>query len=838
MELTIDQALQRGIKAHKEGSFQEAEMLYRAILGAEPAHPDANHNLGVLTFSDGKPEEAVQCFEAALKANPYVEQFWLSYISVLIEVGDFSRAGNSVLLGREIGVYSANLSDLEKKLNKKLSQSEKTLDLEHYEQDRARLSATVSLKPGSQDENPSLKRLLAKLLEAHRDGYLGTVDRCLIVLKDIFPAEAQIWSLLGANLRAQGKSPEALHAMQKALTLIPSDPEAHCNLGVALKDCGRFDEAEAAYRKAISLEPNHAPAHSNLGSILEARKQYAEAEASYRTAITLNPDSYVIYNNLGNLLCTRRDFRGAEDYLSLAINKRPDYAPAHLGLGNIFFDRGMFRKAEVKYREAIRHDPNYARAYGNLGGALTLQGRLDEAETIYRESIALQPNSAEVHSNLAAALKDLGKYEESVSSYKAALRLDSSIMPIWSNLLFMHNYNFMLSSAELFREYETYAEVVSSRTKHQFTHENHAPISGRRIRVGYSSPDYRGHACRFFMEPIFRNHDRDQFELFAYSNTLNPDQHTERMKGFFDHWIDVVRMTDEEMGQRIYEDQIDILVDMAGHTKGNRLPVFAMRPAPIQASSWIGFGYTTGLKEVDYFICDQNVVPAGSECYFSEEPWRLPAPGCAYQPPAELTPDVSDLPALRNGYVTFGSLTRTVRINDPLLRVWSEILARVPNSRLRLDQKLFAHEGMRELFWKRLEGLGLPRERVELTCSSSHWSAYHDIDITLDCWPHNAGTTTLESLWMGVPVLSKMDRPSVGRISAAALKPLGLDDWLVETAEAYVEKAVSFASDLEALSELRAELRNRVDQGPHLDAATITGHLEFAYLEMIKILEA
>jgi predicted O-linked N-acetylglucosamine transferase (SPINDLY family) len=404
-------------------------------------------------------------------------------------------------------------------------------------------------------------------------------------------------------------------------------------------------------------------------------------------------------------------------------------------------------------------------------------------------------------------------------------------------LLFVLNYDHRLSAADLYGQYAAYGEAVSELTKHCFAHNERTPIGGRRVRVGYSSPDFRGHACRFFMEPLFRNHDRDQFELFAYSNTLNPDQHTERMKGYFDHWVDVVGMTDEEMAQRIYDDQVDILVDMAGHTKGNRLPVFAMRPAPIQASSCTGYAYTTGLKEVDYFICDENMVPEGSECYFSEEPWRLPAPAEPYDPPREEAPDVSELPALRNGYVTFGSLTRTVRINDPLLRVWSEILERVPNSRLRLDQKPFAHEGTRELFWKRLEGLGLPRDRVDLTCSPSHWTAYHDIDITLDCWPHNAGTTTLESLWMGVPVLSKMDRPSVGRIGAAALKPLGLEDWLVETAEAYVEKAVSFASDLDALSELRAELRDRVDQGPHLDAATITGHLERAYLEMIKALE-
>jgi predicted O-linked N-acetylglucosamine transferase (SPINDLY family) len=495
---------------------------------------------------------------------------------------------------------------------------------------------------------------------------------------------------------------------------------------------------------------------------------------------------------------------------------------------------GKFAECESAYRDAIALKPDHAEAYNNLAIALEELGKFDEAEASARQALSLKSDYAQAHNTLAVTLKELGRLKEAAESLRHAISLKPDYAEARHNLLFTLNYDHRLSAADLYSHYAAYDEVVSELTKHCFTHNQRPQMRDRRVRIGYSSPDFRGHVCRYFMEPIFRNHDRDQFELFAYSNTPSTDQHTERMKGYFDHWVDVVRMTDEEMAQRIYDDQIDILVDMAGHTKGNRLPVFAMRPAPIQASSFIGFGYTTGLSEIDYFLCDENLVPEGSEEYFSEEPYRLPAPGYAYEPPREETPEVSELPALRNGYVTFGSLTRTIRINDPLLRVWSEILERVPNSRLRLDQKSFAHEGMRELFWQRLEGLGLPRERVELTCSTPHWNAYHDIDITLDCWPHNAGTTTLESLWMGVPVLSKIDRASVGRIGAAALKPLGLEDWLVETAEAYVERAVSFASDIDALSKLRAELRGRVDQGPHLDAATITGHLESAYRQMIK----
>jgi predicted O-linked N-acetylglucosamine transferase (SPINDLY family) len=305
------------------------------------------------------------------------------------------------------------------------------------------------------------------------------------------------------------------------------------------------------------------------------------------------------------------------------------------------------------------------------------------------------------------------------------------------------------------------------------------------------------------------------------------------MKGYFDHWVDVVGMSDEEMAQRIYDDQIDILVDMAGHTAGNRLPVFAMRPAPIQASYFVGFVHTTGLKEVDYFICDENLVPPGSEPYFSEQPWRLPAPCLSYAPPREDIPELSELPALHKGYVTFGSLTRLTRLNDPLLRVWGEILERVPNSRLRLDQKPFAHEGTREVFWRRLEGLDIPRDRVDLTCSTPHWQAYQDIDITLDCWPQNNGTTTLESLWMGVPVLSKMDRPSVGRWGAAALTPLGFGDWLVADEGSFIEKAVAAASDLDGLATLRKQLRSRLESSALLDGASFTHNLENAYQQMM-----
>jgi len=456
-----------------------------------------------------------------------------------------------------------------------------------------------------------------------------------------------------------------------------------------------------------------------------------------------------------------------------------------------------------------------------------------------RRAIGLNPDFAGAYNNLGLTLQELGRLDEAEASYRQAIALEPTVMRYFDNLLFALNYNPQLSSAELYREYEAYNAAVSSLKLRQFNHKDRSPAGGRRIRIGYSSPDLRGHVCRFFIEPIIRHHDRNQFELFAYCNNERSDDHTERMKGYFDHWIDVFPLSDNAMAERIYDDQIDIMIDMAGHTRGNRLSVFAMRPAPIQVASMIGCGYTTGLKEIDYIIADDNLVPVGSEAYFSEQVWRLPAPCIIYEPPQEITPDVMDLPALRKGYVTFGSMTRLVRLNDSVFRVWKEILNRVPDSRLRLDQKPFAEESVRELFLERLERLGIARERVELTCSTPHWTGYHDIDIGLDCWPHNAGTTIYESLWMGVPVLSKTDRPSVGYVGATILKPLGLEDWVVADEMSYIEKAVAYAEDLDALAKLRAGLRHQIwfDKSNLLSGDVLTLNFEDAYRQMIDKME-
>ena len=677
------------------------------------------------------------------------------------------------------------------------------------------------------------KGLVAKLFDSFNDGDFEVAAACALELCEQHSDNALGWKSLGTILNIQGKHAQAAEMLQKALDISPSDYELHNNLGLAQQSLGKLAKAEASYQKAIELKPDFAAGYNNLGNAQNLLGRSGQAEQSYRSAISLRPDYVEAHNNLGTVLQDTARLEASEVSFKQAISFDPAYAKAHSNLGISLVALGRASEAEESYRQAIQLDPNLSDAHNNLGNLLIKLGRVDEAIASISEAVRLNPESAPAHNNLGLAVIELGWFKEARLCFERAKGLRPDYHEAFSNMLFVLNYDDQLGAPDLYREYEAYGVWATARVQHRFDHGSYKSVAGRRLRVGYSSPDFRGHVCRFFMEPLFSNHDNDQFELFAYSNAQSPDQHTDRMRKYFDHWVDVTQLTDEQMAQRIYDDQLDILVDVAGHTTGHRLGVFAMRPAPIQASSPIGYAYTTGLKEIDYFICDENLVPAGSEPYFSEQPWRLPAPCLSYAPPREDIPELSELPALRKGYVTFGSLTRLTRLNDPLLRTWGEILHRVPRSRLRLDQKPFAHAGTREVFWQRLEGLGIARDRVDLTSSSPHWDAYREIDITLDCWPHNAGVTTIDSLMMGVPVLSKLDRPSVGRVGAMYLAPAGLSDWLVDDEESFIEKAVAVASDLDALTTLRKQLRSKLEKSPLLDGAVFTQNLENAYREMV-----
>lgn len=641
--------------------------------------------------------------------------------------------------------------------------------------------------------------------------------------------------------------------------------------GAALWASGALSEAKAAYRAILRDNPNHSETLRYLALVIRKEGQLGVAKDMLERAIRANPSNYAALSHLGNLLIETNDLDEARQWTEKARAIAPDYSEVSVNLGllamradeneaaiahfehalgiapdsmvarmNLATCRRRTGQAEEGQHEvealtvAVEKDPENPRAQAMLAFALEAEGRTSRALVHAYRAYQLEA-SANNLAKLASIMCSLGDFDDAIPLFQRGVELAPYDISNFSAYLFAMNYSSVSSPEEVFDAYLGFADKFL-KTQKKFKHTSHPKIAGRKIRVGYSSPDFREHALFYFIKLIFPAHDRDKFELFAYSNSETFDAVSQTIKDSFDHWVDVSPMSDEKMAQKIHDDRIDVLVDLAGHTKRNRLGVFAMRPAPVQVS-YLGYGYTTGLSDIDYFIGDENLTPAGSEPYFSEKIWRVPAPSHAYRPPPTADIDVAPLPALSRGYVTFGSMSRLIRLNNDVLAVWKAILDRVPMSRLRLDSLQLADSETRELFVTRLRNAGFDPGQLELGVTSPHWKGYASIDISLDTWPHNTGTTTLDSLWMGVPVVSKLDRPSVGRFGAAFLRPVGLDDWITGDIPAYIERAVTAASDLPALSALRASLRTRMLASPLMRERLMTGKLETMYRDVMQKFE-
>jgi tetratricopeptide (TPR) repeat protein len=395
MELTIEQALQQGLAAHKEGKLQEAERSYRAILQSQPAHPDANHNLGVLAVSVNKADAALPLFKTALEANPKMEQFWLSYIEALIKEKQFDNAKAVLEQAKQQGVAADRLNSLE-----------------------AQLSPKTQIE-NVNSANPSQQKLNS-LLEHYQNGRFGDAEKLSVEITQDFPKHQFSWKVLGAVLRATGRKSEAVNANQTAVSLSPQDAEAHYNLGITLQELGRLDEAEASFKQAIALKPDFAEAHSNLGNTLKELGRLDEALASYTQAIALKPDFAEAHNNLGVTLHALGRLDEAKASYTQAISLKPDVAEAHHNLGNTLKELGRLDEALASYTQAIALKPDYAEAHYNLGITLKELGRLDEAEASYTQAIALKPDYAEAHYNLGIVLYISGDTDSALVSMKKA----------------------------------------------------------------------------------------------------------------------------------------------------------------------------------------------------------------------------------------------------------------------------------------------------------------------------------------------------------------------------------------------------------------------------------
>jgi len=628
-------------------------------------------------------------------------------------------------------------------------------------------------------------------------------------------ARAEAMAALAAWQRGDMTPAEAL----RRLWPVVQDSADHSNLGALLRALGKHAEAEIVYRRAITLDPGFAAAPYNLGNLLADAGRLDEAEAAYTDALAARPDYAQACNALATVQQRRGKLAAAAETFAAAAQLAPRWVEPQANLGVALLGLERYDEAKQALLAAIAIDATYAPSHGNLGAVYLRAGAPMAAETATRDAIALAPNEHRWITNLAVALQMQGRHAETDACYRRALELRPDYASGHGNLLFALNYRDDLSAEQIFAEYQAWDE------RHARALAQHVPFERdrapeRRLRVGFVSADFRQHAAALFAEPLLAALDRMQIEIFCYAEVPVEDPVTARFRSLADAWRSTVGMTDDDLAAQIRADRIDVLVDMAGHSAGNRLLVFARRPAPVQIAYLLGHGYSSGLSAMDAFLADDVLAPPGADPLFSERLVRLPRLPFAYQPPAEMPP-VAPLPALATGAVTFGYFGRPERLNPGVIATWSRILHAIPDSRLVLNNRSFQERAFRSLFLQRFAAHDIGPDRLDLIYTAPQpttWAAYGRIDIALDPFPHNAGTTTIEALWQGAPVVTLTGRPTVGRFGAAILHAAGLDDWATETPHAYVARAVAAATDLAALAELRAGMRTRLRASPLLDA--------------------
>jgi predicted O-linked N-acetylglucosamine transferase (SPINDLY family) len=868
----IEQAFGLAITHHQAGRTQQADEMYRMILQLDPRHAPTNHNLGLLAMQAQQADAALGYFNTALDADPAQGQFWLSYIDALAQTGQEDTARQVLELAQQQGLQGDKVDELKTRLAGRVP----TVKPSGLQPGKSK-PAKKSLPPkGKQPAAKEVETLVA-LFNQQRMPEAAELAKSMT---ERFPHHWAGWKMQGVLFQQAGRNAEALIPMQKTVSLLPGDAEAHNNLGIVFQHLGRLQEAETSYRNAIRLNPNYAHAFGNLGSTLQAMGRLPEAEAGYRRALQIRPDYVKAHNNLAALLLDlgRLDEAEASCRNALRINAgdieahsnlgnilqkmgrldeaeashlrvlgmAPHLAEAHYNLANTLLCQGRLEAAEAGYRQALQikpgsaemctnlgvvlqklgrqaeaegcfrlalqTNPDFAEAYNNLGITLSELGRQVEAEACYRKALQIKPDSADAHSNLGSLLHDLGLLDEAQVSLRRALEIKPDFAMAYSNLLFCLSQNSNVDTKTMLAEHFGFGERFESPYMGKWPQHLNSRDPERCLQVGFVSGDLRDHAVAYFIELVIEHlSGYPSLSLHAYSTVSIEDSITQRLRGYFAHWHSVAALPDEVLAEKIRADGIDILIDLSGHSAKNKLLAFACKPAPVQAT-WMGYPGTTGMRTMDYYISDRYALPPGQfDDQFTEKIARLPA--SAPFLPSKIAPPVNTLPVLDNGYVTFGSFNRVSKLSPAVVALWAQLLRALPDSRMVLGG--MPEEGQYEPLIECFTREGIARERLDFHKRSGlgdYLGLHHQVDICLDTFPYNGGTTTLHALWMGVPTLTLAGDTAAGRTGATVLGHVGLESFIAHDAADFVQKASFWAGNPAALSGIRAGLRDRFSE--------------------------
>jgi predicted O-linked N-acetylglucosamine transferase (SPINDLY family) len=683
----------------------------------------------------------------------------------------------------------------------------------------------------------------------------------------INPAVAETWRNRGVALNELKRPQEAIADFERAIQIDPCYAEAFCGKGNALGALSRLEEALSSFERALSLQPDLTDAWLDLGNLCARLKRYEKALAAYDRALAIKSgvaEAWLGRGNVFRILNRRPEALAAYDK---ALDLKPDLAGAWHGRGNVLHDLNHYDEASVAYDKAIALKPDLAEAW--LGRGLTCENlnRSDEARAAYDKAIALQPDFAEAWIARGVTMMQAGRHSEALVQIDRSLSLQPGSSEAWcarGRILFeMNDLTAALAAFDKALALKPdYPECISNKVfalcftsdggfaeqqktqadwwervgaaiaeRSQARHANTRDPS-RRIKLGYVSADFRSHSAGLSFKPVLLNHDKCQFEITCYSTSVQEDDITKEFRRAADRWRDAAQMSDDELCAQIQADQIDILVDLSGHSKGHRLAAFARKPAPIQVTAW-GYATGTGLQNVDYLFSDPVVCPSDVRHLFAETIVDLPCCISIDSLPDQVQP--SPPPVLSKGHLTFGVFNRATKISADAASLWAQILHAVPGSRILLKNAAFDAASVRAGVLERFATHGVEAGRVAFlgtTSRPNHLATFNEVDISLDPFPQNGGVSTWESLQMGVPVVAKLGNSIASRVAAAILSAVGMTDWVARTTDDYSAIAVKFASMPEHLTKLRHELPARISESSAGNSAKYTKAVEAAYRKM------
>ena len=637
------------------------------------------------------------------------------------------------------------------------------------------------------------------------------------------PPEKEIKFIL--ELINLNKIVDAENNLNKKMLTYPNSSILFNIRGAILASKNVLDEAIINYKKSIKINANYAQAYNNLGIAFHKLNKIDTAIKNYKKALSLKKDFAEALNNLGNAYIDFDKPKDSLQYFNKALESNPSYAEAYNGMGAANEELGNKNDALKNYQKATEIKPDYAEAYNSLGRLYNNLSKFDESLSNYKKAIQLKTNYEKAYNNLGNLLSNLGKFDEATNAYKQAIKIKPDYPKAYSNLLFNLIYktdfdlNYYLSEAKKFR--------LNCKTikKLKFTYKYE--INPKKLRVGFVSADFGNHPCGYFTLGLLRELRKKNFELVAYPTIERKDELSHHFKPLFSKWRLIKKKDDENVVKQIINDGIHILIDLQGHSAKNRLPIFIYKPAPVQVT-WLGQG-STGISEIDYFIGSNYITPKDEEKHYVEKVLRLPEISQCFTPP-DFDLKIENLPAIKNNFITFGCVNKLAKVNDDVIALWSKILLSVPNSKLLLKNKLLNSKEIIDSTIQRFKKQNVKKEQLILEGESKTrkelLNIYNKIDIALDPFPFQGNTTSIEALWMGVPIITLKGNRYISHFGESINSNLNMSNWIAENYEDYILKAKKFSSDINELSKIRTSLRQSCLQSSIFDSKRFSKHFD------------